>query len=70
MNTRNKALIITGIAALVIALAAFLIGGAVAGWDFAAFFRSQTFLWICIFVAIYFIVAGAIIIKELIDKRL
>lgn len=64
MKNRNKALIITGAILLVVALAIFLIGGAIAGWDFVAFFKSQTFVWICILVGIYVIAVVAIIVYD------
>ena len=64
MRNRNKALIITGAILLVVALIVFLVGGAIAGWDFVAFFKSQTFMWICILVGIYVIAVVAIIIYD------
>lgn len=70
MNNRNKALIITGIITFVAGLAALLIGGAVAGWDFVGFFRSQTFLWICLLLGAYAIAVIVIFTKDYIDKRL
>lgn len=60
MNNRNKALIITSAILLVVALAVFLIGGWMAGWDFEAFLKSQCFIWICVLVGIY--VLGVIVI--------
>ena len=60
MNNRNKALIITSAILLVVALAVFLIGGWMAGWDFEAFFKSQFFIWICVLVGIY--ILGVIVI--------
>lgn len=64
MNTRNKALIITGIILLVVALAVFLIGGWLAGWDFAAYFKSPAFVWLCVILGLYLLGVGAILIYE------
>ena len=68
MNTRNKALIITGVILLIIALAVFIGGGLLAGWDFMAFFHSQTFVWICVLVGMYILTVVAIIIADKIRK--
>ena len=68
MRTRNKALIITGVALMVVALIAFLLGGYFAGWDFAAFFKSATFVWICVLFGIYGLTAGAILIRDKINS--
>ena len=68
MKGRNKPFIIAGIILLVIALAVFLIGGAIAGWDFAAFFHSNDFVWICVFLAIYVFVVVALFIKDRIKR--
>lgn len=68
MNTRNKALIITGAILLVVALAVFLIGGAIAGWDFVAFFKSQSFVWICVLVGLYVLAVVSIIVYDKIKK--
>ena len=64
MKTRNKALIITGIILLVVALAVFLIGGWLAGWDFVAYFKSRAFVWVCVIVGLYVLGVGAILIFE------
>lgn len=64
MNTRNKALIITGIILLVVALAVFLIGGWLAGWDFVSYFKSPAFVWICVILGLYLLGVGAILIFE------
>ena len=68
MNTRNKSLIIVGCVLLGLAVAIFLIGGAIAGWDFVAFFKSQTFIWICVLVGLYALAVIAILVLEKIKK--
>lgn len=68
MNMRNKALIITGILLLIVALIVFLIGGWLAGWDFVAFFKSQTFVWICVLCGIYAIAVVSIIVYDKIKR--
>ena len=68
MNTRNKALIITGVILLVVALVVFLIGGWLAGWDFVAYFKSQSFVWICVLVGVYFLSVVLIIVYEKIKR--
>lgn len=64
MNKRNKALIITGIILLVVALAVFLIGGWLAGWDFAAYFQSPAFAWVFVIFILYLISVIAIVLFE------
>ena len=64
MNTRNKGLIITGAILLVVALAVFLMGGWMAGWDFSAFFRSQLFVWICVLLGVYVFAVIAILVYD------
>lgn len=68
MKSRNKPFIIAGVILLVLALAVFLIGGVIAGWDFAAFFRSQAFVWICVFLGAYLFGIIAMIIIDRIKK--
>lgn len=68
MSIRNKALIITGIILLVLSLIIFLIGGWIAGWDFAAFFTSQTFVWICVLVGVYLLAVVGILIWDKVNK--
>ena len=68
MNTRNKALIITGVILLVVALAVFLVGGQIAGWDFVAFFKSQFFVWICVLLGIYILGVVVILVKDKINR--
>ena len=68
MKTRNKALIITGIILLVVALAVFLIGGWIAGWNFVAFFQSQLFVWICVLVGLYAIAVVSFLVYDKIKK--
>ena len=68
MNTRNKALIITGCILLVVALAVFLIGGWIAGWDFAAYFKSPAFVWLCVLVGLYGIAVISILVYDKIRK--
>ena len=64
MNTRNKSLIIVGAVLLFLALAIFIGSGLIAGWDFVAFFHSQTFVWICLLIGIYLIAVVAVIIYD------
>lgn len=68
MNTRNKALTITGSIMLVIAAVLFMVGGYLAGWDFAAYFRSQSFVWLCVLVGLYVLVAAAVVIRDKIKE--
>lgn len=68
MNTRNKALIITGCLLLVVALVAFLIGGWLAGWDFGAYFKSSAFVWLCVLVGIYAIGVISLFVYDKIKK--
>ena len=53
MNNRNKGILITGILVLIGAIIAFVVGGWLAGWDFAAFFKSHLFIWICVLVGVF-----------------
>lgn len=64
MTTRNKALIITGLVILGIALVIFLISLALLGWDFKAFFTSNTFVWICVLLALYGVAIIIILVEE------
>ena len=64
MNTRNKALVITGIILSIVALIVFLIGGWLSGWDFVAFFKSALFVWICVLVGLYLICVVALVIYD------
>ena len=68
MNDRNKALIISGVIMLLVALAAFLVGGWLAGWDFAAFFQSATFVWICVLVGLYILAVIGVFAYERIKR--
>lgn len=68
MEGRNKALIATGILLLVAALAAFLVGGYISGWDFAAFLVSPTAIWIYAFVGLYLFAVLAFLIYDRITK--
>ena len=68
MNTRNKALIITGVLLLAVALVVFLIGGWLAGWDFAAYFKSNAFVWLCVIVGLYAIAVISIFVYDKIKK--
>lgn len=68
MNTRNKALIITGAVLLAVALVVFLVGGYLAGWDFAAYFRSQNFVWLCVVVGVYLVVVSIVLIHDRIGR--
>lgn len=64
MTTRNKALIITGLVILGIALVIFLISLALLGWDFKAFFTSSTFIWICVLFGLYILAIIIILVEE------
>jgi len=64
MNNRNKALIITGIVIILLGAGLFLIGGALEGWNFAEFFASDTFIWICVLIGLYILFVIFILIKE------
>lgn len=68
MNTRNKALTIAGSIMLVIAAVLFMVGGYLAGWDFAAYFRSQSFVWLCVLVGLYVLVVAAVIVRDKIKE--
>ena len=68
MNTRNKALIITGIILLVVALAVFLIGGWIAGWNFDAYFKSPAFVWLCVLVGLYGLAVVSVIVYDKIKR--
>lgn len=68
MESRNKALIATGILLLIAALAAFLVGGYISGWDFVAFLVSPTAVWIYAFIALYLFAVLAFIIYDRITK--
>lgn len=68
MNTRNKALIITGCVLLAVALVVFLVGGYLAGWDFVAYFRSQNFIWLCIVVGVYLLTVIAVMVHDRIGR--
>ena len=68
MNSRNKALMITGIAIAAIALVVFLTGGWLAGWDFAAYFASPSFGWLCVLLLLYAGAVAGILIKDRINR--
>lgn len=68
MENKNKALIITGVILFGVAIAIFLIGGWIAGWDFVAFFKSPAFVWLCVIVGIYIIGVSAIVILDKINR--
>lgn len=68
MNERNKALIITGIILFAVAITVFIIGGIIAGWDFAAWFKSPACIWTCVLLGLYFLIVGAILIMEKINR--
>lgn len=70
MSTRNKSLIITGCLILVCALIAFLVGGWVAKWDYAAFFQGPIFMWICILVGVYVVGIGAYLLMDWVKNKL
>lgn len=64
MRTRNKVLIITGVIIFAIGLLLFLIGALINGWDFIAFFHSNTFIWICVLLGVYVLFAIILLVKE------
>lgn len=68
MNTRNKALIITGVILLAVALVVFLVGGYLAGWDFVAYFKSQNFVWLCVVVGVYLVLVSIVLIRDRIER--
>lgn len=68
MNTRNKALIITGVVLLAVALVVLLVGGYLAGWDFVAYFKSQNFVWLCVVVGVYLAVVSIVLIHDRIGR--
>lgn len=68
MKTRNKALIITGVIVFVVGLVLFLIVALINGWDFIAFFHSNTFIWICVLIGIYILFAITLLVKEWYSK--
>lgn len=68
MGNRNKALIITGVILLVVALAVFIIGGWIAGWDFGAFFTSPAFIWICVLIGLYTLGVIGLLVYDKINK--
>lgn len=68
MNNRNKALIITSAIMIVVATVCFLVGGFLAGWDFAAYFRSNAFIWLCVLVGLYVVAVGVVVVKDRIGK--
>lgn len=68
MNKRNKPIIIVGIVTLVIALAVFIAGGLIAGWDFTGYFKSQNFIWLCVILSLYVLFVVIYIIQDKIRK--
>ena len=65
---RNKALIITGVILLVIALVVFLVGGYLAGWDYIGFFQSPLFIWICVIIGLYAIGVISLLVVDKINR--
>lgn len=65
---RNKALIITGVILLIVALVIFLIGGWLAGWDFVAFFKSPLFIWILVIIGLYAIGVISLLVVDKINR--
>ena len=70
MKDRNKALIITGVLVFLCGVIAFLVGGWIAGWDFVAFFKSATFMWICILLGIYALTVIIVLIYDWYKNKL
>lgn len=70
MNNRNKALIITGVIIVTLAFALLMVGGWLAGWDFAAYFRSPSFIWLCVLVGVYALTVAAVLIRDWLDNKL
>ena len=68
MSTRNKGLILTGIILLAVSAAVFIIGFWLQGFNFAAFFKSQTFIISIALIVIYVIAVLALIIYDKIKK--
>lgn len=65
---RNKALIITGVILLIVALVIFLIGGWLAGWDFVGFFKSPLFIWILVIIGLYAIGVISLLVVDKINR--
>ena len=59
---RNKAVAITGFILLIIALIVFLINLIINDFNFVAFFKSTTFVWICVIIGLYAIGVAVIFI--------
>lgn len=68
MNKRNKNVIIFGAVLLGVALGIFLLSLVISGYDFNAFFHSNSFIWICVIIGIYVIGVVAILIMDKINK--
>lgn len=64
----NKTIIITGIVFLIIAVAVFLFGGYIAGWDFKGWFTSPTAIWSYVLIGIYILFLIAMLIWRFIDR--
>lgn len=70
MNNRNKALIITGVIIVTLAFALLMVGGWLDGWDFAAYFRSSSFIWLCVLVGVYALTVTVVLIRDWLDNKL
>ena len=68
MGNRNKCLIITSIVLIGVALVIFLASLIITGFNFIAWFKSPTFLWVCVILGLYLIGVLALIIWEKISK--
>lgn len=68
MNTRNKALIITGVILLIIALIVFSIAGYLSGWDIKEWVKSPSFIWVCVILGLYFIGVLSLFVMDKINR--
>ncbi len=68
MNTRNKALIITGVILLIIALIVFSIAGYLSGWNIEEWVKSPSFIWVCVILGLYFIGVVSLFVMDKINR--
>ena len=68
MRERNKAVMITGAKLLALSLISVLVGGWVAGWDFAAYFQSAAFVWVCVLLGAYAVIVGIVFLNDWVKR--
>lgn len=68
MNNRNKCLLITTLILVGVALIVFFASLAISGYDFIAFFKSPTFVWICVILGLYGLGVAGLLIWEKIKR--